>query len=87
MSVIWNGKRYPSVTAAATACGITPAAMRYRLRQGYTCDDDMTPRGVIWNGKRYPSLAAAARANHITLEGMRYRVRVRGYTCDDDLRK
>jgi len=37
----WNGITYPTVKDAAKALGISTFAFRYRIKQGYTCDDDM----------------------------------------------
>lgn len=39
--IVWNGITYPSIAAAARACGISNTAMRSRLARGYTSDDDM----------------------------------------------
>ena len=40
-SCIWNDRKYKSVAHAAKACGITREAMRQRIANGYTCDDDL----------------------------------------------
>ena len=87
---VWNGIEYPSLQAAAQACKVDYSTMWARLRNGYTCDDDVIigshkRRTCTWNGVTYPSVAAAARANYISSPGMWARLR-RGHTCDDDLR-
>lgn len=85
----WNGIKYKSINQAARANNITSEAMSWRLKQGYTCDDDMNPPfnriACEWNGKKYPSQTAAAKANWCTKEAMRWRL-IRGYTSDNDLR-
>lgn len=85
----WNGIHYPSVSAAAKANNIGRHTMLYRLKCGYTCDEDMPGQGVepkpcIWNGIEYKSIAAAAIANNISRYGMLYRIQ-RGYTSDSEL--
>ena len=45
--VVWNGVRYESQKEAAQALGITPAAMTYRVQQGYACDDDLLKQRTL----------------------------------------
>lgn len=40
--VVWNEIEYISMVEAAHAVGITPTAMQYRIKQGYTRDSDMS---------------------------------------------
>lgn len=88
--VTWNGVNYPSVAAAARACGIAKCSMQERLNNGYTRDSDMRIvsslcKVTVWNGIEYPSVSAAARANGINKSTMQERVD-KGYTSDKDLK-
>ena len=42
--VTWNGRYYPSLTAAAAAIGISVTALLYRLERGYTADSQVQKR-------------------------------------------
>lgn len=39
--IIWNGVRYPSISAAARANNVAVRSMSERVSRGYTCDSDM----------------------------------------------
>lgn len=88
--VNWNDTIYPSMAAAARACGITREAMRLRILAGRNCDDPLLDNGglprrpCVWNGVQYGSQTEAARALGITPADMRWRVE-QGYICDDDM--
>lgn len=62
----WNDIEHESFEKAAEANYATSAAMRYRIRQGYTSDADMEAyhsmgSPVIYQGVPYRSLACCAR--------------------------
>lgn len=38
---MWNGVYYRSIAEAARANNVHKVTMRYRIEQGYTCDEDM----------------------------------------------
>lgn len=50
--VEWNGQRYDSISASARDCGITLGCMMRRFQNGYTSDDDLTPRNERRLGRR-----------------------------------
>ncbi len=63
---LWNGQEYESVEAAALDNYVTSGAMRYRIKVGYTCDEDLdlyhvlgTP--VTYKGVHYRSISRCAR--------------------------
>lgn len=71
----WNNLDYPSVSAAARACGINAKNMQKRLLKGYTCDDDVPEIGprrkpCKWKGIDYPSISEAAKASHVSVSVM-----------------
>ncbi len=90
----WNGIRHRSRSAAAKACGISIHAMSWRIKRGYTCDENMvgTVKGwpsslnkpTTWNGIHYWSRSDAAKACGISQQCMSERIN-RGYTCDEDM--
>lgn len=71
----WNGIRYPSIHHAANALGITSEAMAYRLKKGYSSDNDLiiTKKPCEWNGVIYESTSAAAKAAGTDKKTMRLR--------------
>lgn len=73
----WNGVRYPSITAAAKARGVSHALMSLWRRKGYTCDGDVKPTGgpgvpIRYMGVVYPSIRAAARAHGVSTTKIRH---------------
>lgn len=86
MTVYWEGNAYDTQReAAAWWHGVTQEAMHYRLKQGYTCDDDLWTTGEFWwNGKPYKSLSAAARAANVNRGTLHYWYHVKGYRCQCD---
>ena len=87
----WNGVYYKTREEAMEATGFSIESIRYRLRQGYTCDEDMIGGGqnaipCTWNVVPYESVAAAGRASNITTSAMHYRLR-QGWVCDADIKR
>lgn len=81
----WNGVTYPSIREAARAVGVSHATMVYRLRSGYTSDEDLSyGYAVTWEGVQYASIGQAARAAGITPAAMKYRLD-RGYASESDM--
>ena len=64
--VVWNGVLYPTIAAAAEACGITASAMWYRITRGYGKPRKKSRRPARldceFQGVRYRSIGAMARA-------------------------
>ena len=66
--ITWNGIQYESITDCARALGLSDYAVGWRIKQGYTCDDDITsqhdttPIPCIWNGIQYESIYQASKA-------------------------
>ena len=76
------------MNAAAAALYITQPGMWYRVRQGYTCDDEVGKthrKPCTWNGIHYDTVGNAARANGVTPGGMSMRYS-KGYTCAADMK-
>jgi hypothetical protein len=51
----WNGVQFASVRAAARALGVSSELMSWRIRRGYTSDEDLLTvaesKAVVWNNK------------------------------------
>ena len=64
--VVWNGVLYPTIAAAAAACGITASAMWYRITRGFGNPRKKSRRPARldceFQGVRYRSIGAMARA-------------------------
>ena len=64
--VVWDGVLYPTIHAAAKACGITDAAMWYRIARGYGKPRKKSRRPARldceFQGVRYRSIGEMARA-------------------------
>ena len=64
--VVWEGVLYPTIHAAAKACGNTDAAMRSRIARGYGKPRKKSHRparlACEFQGVRYRSIGAMARA-------------------------
>ena len=64
--IVWNGVLYPTISAAAEACGITASAMWYRIARGYGKPRKKSRRPARldceFGGVRYRSVGAMARA-------------------------
>jgi GIY-YIG catalytic domain-containing protein len=87
--ITWNGIEYPSVSEAARANNIGNSAMRKRLKNGYTCDNDVPlskqmGNSCTWNGMHYNTVREAALACGIDENSMHQRLG-RGYVCNDDM--
>jgi len=68
-----RGVVYPSMRAAATAIGVTPAAISLALKENRLETVGLHPRAVpiTIDEIRYPSIAAAARALKMNAETLR----------------
>lgn len=64
--VVWDGVLYPTIAAAAKACGVTASAMWYRIARGYGKPRKKSRRPARldceFQGVRYRSIGAMARA-------------------------
>jgi len=83
----WDGVTYPSISAAASAFGVTLATMSGHLKKGYTSSSDVKaynhPKCITWNGINYPNITTAARANGISPGAMKYRIKMNYFTESD----
>lgn len=93
-SCIWNGITYSSMRKCGEAWGVSRSTMTYRLRKGYTCDEDMVGTGsnphnkksCVWNGIEYQSTTDCDIANNVSLGTTLWRIK-KGYTCDEDVKE
>jgi len=64
--IVWDGVLYPTISAAAEACGITVSAMWYRISRGYGKPRKKSRRPARldceFGGVRYRSIGEMARA-------------------------
>ena len=64
--VVWDGVLYPTISAAAEACGVTASAMWYRIARGYGKPRKKSRRPARldceFQGVPYRSIGAMARA-------------------------
>ena len=64
--VVWDGVLYPTIAAAAEACGVTASAMWYRITRGYGKPRKKSRRPARldceFGGVRYRSIGEMARA-------------------------
>ena len=64
--IVWDGVLYPTISAAAEACGVTASAMWYRIARGYGKPRKKSRRPARldceFQGVRYRSIGAMARA-------------------------
>lgn len=75
-----RGVDYPSISDAARALGLTPAAISFALDRGTIDTVGLpvprgAPRCCRVNGVRYGTLTAAARANGVTVAAIHHALR------------
>lgn len=80
-----NGRIYPSILAAASACGVPHSTFSYRLKKGA----DPLQRKVAHGrpcevcGQRYASITALANSMNVAWETARWLVETNGRFLDE----